>query len=82
MSHRRRTVTRTVLDSLTLDTQPWLSCDDCFDLMDQYVEARLADPTFEDPLIATHLAACSACEEETDSLYALLAGGDGSSRSG
>lgn len=73
MNDHRRTVTRGVLHSLTLDTQPWLSCDECFDLMDGYVERRLADPTYSDPVIETHLAACSACAEETDSLYALLA---------
>ena len=74
MSHPRRTVDRRVLDSLTLDTLPWLSCDDCFDLMDEYVERSLADPTYVDPVIATHLAACSACAEETESLRALVAG--------
>lgn len=78
MTDHRRTVTADVLHSLTLDTQPWLSCDDCFDQMDEYVERRLADPAYVDRAMATHLAACSACAEEADSLHALLAGDPGS----
>ena len=66
-------VTRKVLRQLTVDTQPWLSCDDCFDLTDQYVEHLLADPDYGDRAMATHLAACSACAEETESLIALVA---------
>jgi hypothetical protein len=72
MSDQSRIVTRDVLHSLTLDTEPWLSCDDCFDLMDEYVERRVADPAYVDPLMVTHLAACAACAEEADSLYALV----------
>ena len=29
---------------LTLDTEPFLSCDDCFDLVDRYVEAPAVRP--------------------------------------
>ena len=61
-----------MLHRLTVDTEPWLSCDDCFDRMDQYVEHLLADPGYVDHAMATHLAACSACAEETDSLIDLV----------
>ena len=77
MSDVRRTVTRRVLHSLALDTEPWLSCDDCFDKMDEFVERRIVDPGYVDPVIATHLAACPACAEETESLYELLRGESG-----
>jgi hypothetical protein len=68
----RRLITPAVLDSLTRDTRPWLSCDDCFALMDEYVEHRLADPAYTHLAMETHLAACSACAEEAGSLLALL----------
>jgi hypothetical protein len=73
MTQRPRTLGTAALHSLTVDTQPWLSCDDCFDLMDTYVEARLADPTYDEPRMAAHLAGCSACAEEAESLLALAA---------
>ena len=69
---RDRYVTREVLHSLTLDTQPWLSCDDCFDRMDAYVERLLDDPAHSDEATAKHLAACVACAEEVESLRSLL----------
>ncbi|MGZ4436568.1 MAG: hypothetical protein ACXVXE_09965 [Nocardioidaceae bacterium] len=59
---------------LTLPTEPWLSCEECFDLMDVYVEAVLADPaTTALPEMRVHLAGCPACAEEAESLLALVA---------
>ncbi|MGN6575385.1 MAG: hypothetical protein ACTHKG_06840 [Nocardioides sp.] len=72
MSADQRSVTPEVLAALTLDTEPWLSCDDCFRLMDEYVERRLGEPGYDDPAMATHLAGCAACEEEVRSLHDLL----------
>jgi hypothetical protein len=73
----RRTLDASGLARLTLDARPWLSCDDCFDLMDVYVERRLADPSYDDPAMAAHLAGCSACAEEVDSLQAFLGDAQG-----
>jgi hypothetical protein len=67
-----RAITRKVLRNLTQDTEPWLSCSDCFDMLDEYVERRLADPGYVDIAMATHLEACPACAEEAESLRALL----------
>jgi len=67
-----RAVTRKVLHNLTKNTQPWLSCDDCFALLDEYFDRRLSDPGFVDVAMATHLDACPACAEEAASLQALL----------
>ena len=67
-----RIVTPEVLHAVILDTEPWLSCDDCFRLMDAYVERRLREPGHRDPAMDTHLAACAACEEEVRSLHDLL----------
>lgn len=57
---------------LLADTSPYLSCDDCFDRMDEYVERRLADPHHRDPAMDAHLAGCGACAEEAHSLAELL----------
>jgi hypothetical protein len=58
---------------LTLDTEPFLSCDDCFDLVDRYVEALLSNPDHDLPAMRTHLAGCAACAEEARSLALLVA---------
>jgi hypothetical protein len=52
---------------------PELGCDDCFDLIDRYVELELAghDPDTAIPGLGAHLAGCPACEEEHQSLLAL-----------
>lgn len=59
--------------ALVLDTDPWLSCEDCFDLMDGYVD-ELASPTGRSAPVGlvNHLAGCSACAEEVESLLALV----------
>jgi hypothetical protein len=71
-----RAITGMVLRNLTQDTEPWLSCDDCFALLDEYVERRLADPDYVHVAMATHLEACPACAEEAESLRDLLAHGE------
>jgi hypothetical protein len=58
---------------LVVDTEPWLSCDDCFRLMDEYVELLAADPDSRAmPQLRVHLRACPACAEEAESLLALV----------
>ena len=60
--------------ALTLSSEPWLSCDDCFALSDRYAEALLDDPqTRELPEMLVHLRACPACAEEAESLVRLVA---------
>ena len=76
--HPTRRLTLPTARLLTLSTEPWLSCEDCFTLMDVYVEALLADP--QTPALAemrVHLRGCTACAEEAESLLALVAGQDG-----
>ena len=63
---------------LTLDTEPWLSCEDCFALADRYAEALVEDPgTAQLPEMLVHLRACAACAEEAESLLLLVARQDG-----
>jgi hypothetical protein len=58
---------------LTVDAEPWLSCDDCFALLDEYVERLLADPGYDAPAMRAHLRGCGACAEEAVSLLELAA---------
>lgn len=62
----------TALDGLLLDTSPYLSCDDCFDQLDTYVEQVLANPDHQDIPMQVHLQACGACAEEAATLTELL----------
>ena len=53
---------------------PDLTCEECFDVLDVYVEREL-DGAWTDAEMAamrTHLAGCSACRDDHDSLLALL----------
>jgi hypothetical protein len=56
---------------------PELGCDECFDLLDEYVELELRhgelDADAQVPGMHAHLEGCPACREEHDSLRALLA---------
>lgn len=71
-SHR---LSPAAVQRLLTSTEPWLSCEDCFELLDEYVEARLADASAA-PAMDVHLAACPACAEEAASLTVLVAGDD------
>ena len=69
-----RALTPTAIDDLTMDTTPWLSCEDCFERMDIYVEALVRDYSHDDAAMAAHLRGCPACAEEADSLVDLVTG--------
>jgi hypothetical protein len=53
---------------------PELTCDECFDELDRYVELELArrDADAEVPGMRAHLEGCPACAEDHDSLVAWL----------
>ena len=72
MTEPTRRLSAETITSLLTDTSPYLSCDDCFARIDEYVERRLADPHDEDPAMKAHLAGCSACAEEAETLRELL----------
>ena len=61
------------VEQLTLDTEPWLSCDDCFALVDRYVEGLLAGDMTLLPEMQAHLRGCPACAEEAATLTVLAA---------
>ena len=45
---------------------PEVSCDECFEHLDEYVEGR------DVPGMAAHLEGCPACREDYESLLALV----------
>jgi hypothetical protein len=51
-----------------------VGCEQCFELLDEYVELELAgaDVDARIPGLSTHLEGCAACREEHDSLLALV----------
>ncbi|HQF03631.1 MAG TPA: hypothetical protein PLA46_06500 [Phycicoccus sp.] len=73
MSGPAARLTSQAVQALLLDTEPWLSCEDCFHLLDQHVEAVLDPDARPDPAFVAHLAGCPACAEEAAALAALIA---------
>jgi hypothetical protein len=57
---------------------PEVSCEDCFELLDQYVDLEAAgvDAAAVLPGLTAHLAGCPACHEDHESLLALVTGTD------
>ena len=53
-----------------------VGCDECFELLDEYVEHEVAgrDADAALPGLRAHLAGCPACREEHESLRALVGG--------
>jgi len=57
---------------------PELTCEQCFEQLDLYVEQELAGSDAEDsvPGMRAHLEGCPACREDHESLLALVASDD------
>ena len=72
MTSTARPLTADTVVRLLLDTDPYLSCDDCFAQLDQYVERWVREPGHEEPRMRTHLEGCGACAEEAETLLSLL----------
>jgi anti-sigma factor RsiW len=55
---------------------PELTCDQCFEALDRYVEVELAGGDAERavPGMSAHLEGCPACREDHESLLALARG--------
>jgi hypothetical protein len=66
--------TADVLGRLLGPAGPELTCDECFEQLDRYVELELAgsDADAAVPGMRPHLEGCPACAEDHDSLAALL----------
>lgn len=61
------------IERLTVNSDPYLSCDDCFDHIDVVVDSLLDSgaPLPED--FRVHLLACAVCREEAESLAQVVA---------
>jgi hypothetical protein len=62
------------LQALLGPTGPQVSCEDCFERLDEYVELELRGANADErvPGMRAHLAGCPACADEHQSLRALL----------
>jgi predicted anti-sigma-YlaC factor YlaD len=56
---------------------PEIGCDECFDVIDEYVDLELdgADADARIPGMRAHLQGCPACREEYESLRELASSG-------
>jgi hypothetical protein len=61
-----------LLARLTGPAGPELSCEECFEQLDHYVELDRADADAAVPGMRAHLEGCPACNEDRESLRALL----------
>jgi hypothetical protein len=62
-----------LIDALLGPDGPELSCEDCFEELDRYVDLTLAgrDPDVAVPGMRAHLHGCPACREDFESLLDL-----------
>ena len=74
MSHHDPSRTADLLARLLGPAEPELTCDECFEELDRYVELELAgrDADAAVPGMRPHLQGCPACREDHESLTALL----------
>ena len=61
------------IDRLTANTEPWLSCDDCFDVVDVAIDAMVVSSTPLTEEFRVHLLRCAVCREEACSLAEIVA---------
>ncbi|MGQ0625861.1 MAG: hypothetical protein ACT4PP_14580 [Sporichthyaceae bacterium] len=73
MSTPPRPLTAVQAELLTTLSEPWLSCDDCFEQMDGCVDALIHHGRLPEEPMRVHLACCPACQEEAQSLISLVA---------
>jgi predicted anti-sigma-YlaC factor YlaD len=66
--------TRRLAERLVGPADPELSCEECFAVLDSYVELELTGAAADAavPRMRAHLQGCPACRGDHDSLLALL----------
>ena len=66
---------REMIERLLGPSGPEVTCEECFELLDQYVELELAgeDADARLPGMRNHLNGCPACHEDHESLRDLVA---------
>jgi hypothetical protein len=70
---------RELVDRLLGPAEPEVSCEECFELLDQYVDLELVgdDADARLPGMRAHLRGCPACREDHESLREFVARTDG-----
>ena len=73
---------RNLVARLLGPAEPEVSCERCFELLDQYVDLELAgeDADARLPGMRAHFEGCPACHEDHESLRELVAATDRDSR--
>jgi hypothetical protein len=63
-----------LLNSLLGPGEPEITCEQCFELLDEYVELELQDQDADAqiPGMRAHLSGCPACHEDHESLLAFV----------
>ena len=79
MADGHATDRRRLIAALLGPGAPELTCDECFDQLDRYVDLELARADAEGavPGMRAHLAGCPACLEDHASLAAYVADNEG-----
>jgi hypothetical protein len=72
---------RQLIAALLGPAEPELTCEECFEQLDRYVDLQLAaDPTADAdravPGMLAHLRGCPACRDDHESLLELVAADD------
>ena len=62
------------LGRLLGSAQAEVGCDECFEMLDRYVEVELAGADPGAPRFQAHLAGCQVCREDYESLHAFVRG--------
>lgn len=70
-------LTPDAVERLTANTEPWLSCDDCFEQVDVVIEAMVVSSTPFSEDFRVHLLRCPVCHEEACSLAEMVAADNG-----
>jgi hypothetical protein len=67
--------TRTLIARLLGPVGPELTCEECFEHLDEFVDLEVAgvDADARLPGMRAHLAGCPACHEDHESLHDLVA---------
>ena len=75
---------RALVARLLGPAEPEVGCEECFELLDQYVDLELAgqDADARLPGMRAHLQGCPACHEDHESLRDLVTGADGPAGAG
>jgi hypothetical protein len=74
MSENRKSSDGSLLKRILGPAGPEISCEECFEQLDRYVELELteADADAAVPGMLAHLDGCPACDEDHRSLRALV----------